>query len=48
MIEKGAHSGRVSGRMKDQAEDGAFVLQSEVKGGRDIQSLGLAGLLCGR
>lgn len=48
MIEKGAHSGRVSGRMKDQAGDRAFVLRSEVMGGRDIQSLGPAGLLCGR
>ena len=48
MNEKGAHSGRGSGRMKDRAGYCAFVLKSEVKGGRDTQSLGPAGLLCGR
>jgi hypothetical protein len=48
MIEKAAHSELVSGRMKNQAGGCAFVLQLEVKSGRDTQSLGLAGLLCGR
>lgn len=48
MIEKVAHSERGLGRMKDRAGGCAFALRAEVKGGRDTQSLGLAGLPCGR
>ena len=45
MNEKVAHSGRALGQKKDRAGHCDFALRSGVECGRDIRSLGFAGIL---